>query len=272
MTTLSTLDHPVPQELAGGERLVRNFLFLASFLLAWFTVSPFPDLGSQQAATGSTGGDLASQASAVLMTGALALYVLIKRPALLPRAITLPLVVTLAAFAVSAVLSSYPDVAERRLVLAIFNDLSRLATGAIALRARTFCPPIGGRSHHHSRGVLFRRGVYAAALDPSGNRHCRTRPCRRLARLLHPQKRRRRRHGGADLHRHFRPTVPGTVRSESLHHRARRAFSSLSRESKSPIRLLPMVLVCISYLVPRLRSSPVAHCFDRSAFRDASVC
>ena len=38
--------------------------------------------------------------------------------------------------------------------------LSRLATGAIALRARTLCPPIGGRSHHHSRGVLFRRGVY----------------------------------------------------------------------------------------------------------------
>ena len=121
MTTLSTLDHPVPRELAGGERLVRNFLFLATFLLAWFTTSPFPDLGNQQAATGGTGGDLVSQASAVLMTGALALYVLVKRPALLLRAVTLPLVITLLAFATSAVLSSYPDVAGRRLALAIFN-------------------------------------------------------------------------------------------------------------------------------------------------------
>ena len=120
MTTLSTLDRPAPQALTGGERLVRNSLFLASFLLAWFTTSPFPDLG-QQAAAGGTGGDLASQASAVLMTGAFALYVLVKRPALLSRAVTLPLVFTLAAFAVSAVLSSYPDVAERRLVLAAFN-------------------------------------------------------------------------------------------------------------------------------------------------------
>ena len=121
MTTLSTLDHPVPQDIAGGERLIRNFLFLATFLLAWFTTSPFPDLGNQPAAAGGSGGDLASQAAAVLMTGALALYVLVKRPALLPRAVTLPLVVTILAFAVSAMLSSYPDVAARRLVLAVFN-------------------------------------------------------------------------------------------------------------------------------------------------------
>ena len=121
MTTLSTLDHSAPHELAGGERLVRNFLFLATFLLAWFTTSPFPDLGSQQAAASGTGGDLVSQAGAVLTTTALALYVLIKRPALLPRAVTLPLVVTLLAFAASAVLSSYPDVAARRLVLATFT-------------------------------------------------------------------------------------------------------------------------------------------------------
>jgi len=121
MTTLSTLDQALPQELAGGERFVRNFLFLATFLLAWFTVSPFPDLGDQQAAAGATAGDVASQAAAVLMTGALALYVLVKRPPLLSRALTLPLLATLAAFAVSAMLSSYPDVAGRRLVLAIFN-------------------------------------------------------------------------------------------------------------------------------------------------------
>jgi O-antigen ligase len=118
---MSTLDHSVTQEFAGGERLARNFLFLAAMLLAWFTMSPFPDLGDQQASASATAGDLASQASAVLITGALALYVLVKRPPLLRHAVTVPLVVTLAAFAVSAVHSSYPDVAARRLVLAVFN-------------------------------------------------------------------------------------------------------------------------------------------------------
>ena len=113
MTTLSTLDHAVPQEIAGGERLVRNFLFLATFLLTWFTVSPFPDLGDPQAACAAAPAATCSAKSpALLMTGALARF----RPrqaiaaggahrdAAAGRS-------TLAAFAISAALSSYPDVA-----------------------------------------------------------------------------------------------------------------------------------------------------------------
>lgn len=121
MTTLSTPDRAATAGLANGERLVRDFLFLATFLLSWFTVSPFPDLGDPQSLTAGTSGNLAGQAAAVLLTGALAAFALVKRSPLLPRVATLPLVVTLAAFAIAAVHSSYPDVAERRLVLTVFN-------------------------------------------------------------------------------------------------------------------------------------------------------
>lgn len=121
MTTLSTLDRPAVADIADSERLVRDFLFLAAFLLSWFTVSPFPDLSDPQAVTSGTGGDLLGQVSAVLLTGALAAFAFFKRRQLVPRAITLPLVLTFAAFAVSAMHSSYPDVAGRRLVLAGFN-------------------------------------------------------------------------------------------------------------------------------------------------------
>lgn len=119
MTTLSTSNPPAVPALAGGERLIRNFLFLATLLFSWFTTTPFPDLGSRQPPAGA--GDLLGQVIAVLLTAALAAFALFKRPPLLPRIVTLPLVLTLAAFAVSAVHSAYPGVAERRLVLAAFN-------------------------------------------------------------------------------------------------------------------------------------------------------
>lgn len=121
MTTLTVPDRSATSGLASGERLVRDFLFLATFLLSWFTVSPFPDLSDPQSVTGGTAGNLVGQVSVMLLTGALAAYVLVKRPPLLPRIVTLPLVLTLAAFTISAVHSSYPDVAGRRLVLAVFN-------------------------------------------------------------------------------------------------------------------------------------------------------
>jgi O-antigen ligase len=121
MTTLSTPAHPALPDVANGERFVRDCLFLATFLLAWFTMSPFPDLSDPQAAAGGTAGDLLGQASAVLLTGALAAFALFKRMQLVSRVVTLPLILSFAAFAVSAVHSSYPDVAGRRLVLAAFN-------------------------------------------------------------------------------------------------------------------------------------------------------
>jgi O-antigen ligase len=125
MTTLSTPQSPGLQSpgllgVANGERLVRDGLFLATFLLTWFTVTPFPDLGEQQSLAASTGGDLLGQVAMMLLTGALAAFALVKRLWLVPRAVTLPLILIFAAFAVSALHSSYPDVAARRLLLGAF--------------------------------------------------------------------------------------------------------------------------------------------------------
>ncbi len=118
MTTLSMPDRAVVGGFSSGEHLIRNGLFLATFLLSWFTVSPFPDLGQPQSLAAGTAGDLLGQVATVLLTGALVGFALFKRWRLLPRIITLPLVLTFVAFAISVLHSSYPDVAARRLVLA----------------------------------------------------------------------------------------------------------------------------------------------------------
>jgi O-antigen ligase len=117
VTTLST-SSPVLPRIADGERLVRNFLFLATFLLTSFTASPFPDLSDPKLLEPQTSGDLLGQISILLITGALAAFVLLKRPRLIARVVTAPLAATVVAFAISAALSSYPDVGLRRLVLA----------------------------------------------------------------------------------------------------------------------------------------------------------
>lgn len=104
-----------------SERLLRNTLFLATLLLCWFTVTPFPDLSDPQLLAPKANGDLLSQVATVLLTGALAVFAFVKRFSLLSRIVTLPLVLTFGAFAVSAVLSAHADVASRRIVLAIFT-------------------------------------------------------------------------------------------------------------------------------------------------------
>jgi O-antigen ligase len=120
MTTLSTPYRSPSLSVANGERLVRDILFLATFLLTWFTATPFPDLSEPQSLAASTGGDLLGQVAMVLLTGALVIFVLVKRLWLVPRAITWPLILIFAAFAISALHSSYPDLAARRLVLGAF--------------------------------------------------------------------------------------------------------------------------------------------------------
>lgn len=120
VTTLSTSDRPILPGIAHGERLVRNILFLATFLLTWFTASPFPDLSDPKLLEPQTSGDLLGQIWMLLITGALAAFVLLKRPPLVGRIVTVPLAATFVAFAISAALSSYPDVALRALVLAGF--------------------------------------------------------------------------------------------------------------------------------------------------------
>jgi O-antigen ligase len=107
--------------IVDGDRLVRDFLFLATFLLSWFTVAPFPDLSDPRLLEPSTQGDLLNQAATVLLTGALAAFALTKRTSLLRRMVTLPLVLTIVAFGISALLSPYAEVSARRVVLAIFT-------------------------------------------------------------------------------------------------------------------------------------------------------
>jgi O-antigen ligase len=57
----------------------------------------------------------------ILLTGALAAYAMLSRSRLLLRAVSLPLILTFMAFAISALLCAYPDIAGRRLVLAAFT-------------------------------------------------------------------------------------------------------------------------------------------------------
>lgn len=119
MSTLSTSYSPA-LGIGSGERLVRDVLFLSTFLLTWFTVTPFPDLGEPQSVAAAIGGDLLGQVAMVLLTAALAAFALLKRLWPVSRIVTLPLVLTFAAFAISALYSSYPDVAARRLLLGAF--------------------------------------------------------------------------------------------------------------------------------------------------------
>jgi len=62
-----------------GDRLLRNALFLATCLLCWFTVAPFPDLSDPQLLAPKAEGDLLGQVATVLLTGALAGFVFVKR-------------------------------------------------------------------------------------------------------------------------------------------------------------------------------------------------
>ena len=121
MTTLSTPQHRELPATASYERGVRSILFLATFLLNCFTASPFPDLSDPKLFEAQTSGNLLGQVFMLLLTVALAAFVLVKKPPLVSRIVTLPLLATFAAFAISAVLSSYPDVALRRLLLAVFT-------------------------------------------------------------------------------------------------------------------------------------------------------
>jgi O-antigen ligase len=110
-----------PPAAIGGDRIVRDSLFLATFLLTWITVSPFTDLSDPAPVGASLQGDTLSQATTLLLTGALGAFALLKRTSLLLRVVTPLLVMTLAWFALSAALSPFADVALRRVVLATFT-------------------------------------------------------------------------------------------------------------------------------------------------------
>jgi O-antigen ligase len=103
------------------ERLVRSVLFLATFLQVCVTAAPFPDLSDPALLNPVGDGNLGGQILAVLLTGSLGIFALLKRLRLVLKAATPILVVTLAWFACSAMLSAHADLAARRLVLAAFT-------------------------------------------------------------------------------------------------------------------------------------------------------
>jgi O-antigen ligase len=108
------------RSLEGADRLVRSVLFLATFLRVCLTANPFPDLSDAKVLGSATEGNLFGQTLAVLLTGALAVFAFANQMRVVAKAVTPILVLVLLWFACSAVLSLYPGLAVRRLVLATF--------------------------------------------------------------------------------------------------------------------------------------------------------
>src|SRR5262249_28577840 len=98
--------------------VVRGALFLAAFLLIWLTATPFPDLGDPKLLEPAGDGNAMGQILTVLLTLALAAFVIAKDARIVLKALTPILVVTLLWFACSAAFSAHADLAARRLVLA----------------------------------------------------------------------------------------------------------------------------------------------------------
>jgi O-antigen ligase len=108
---------PAIEPVGASDRLVRNGLFVVTFLLIWVSLTPFSDLSIDQIETANVG-NLISQASALGLTAALAVFVACHQPTMLRKAVTPILVLTLGWFMLSAVVSNHPEIAVRRVVLA----------------------------------------------------------------------------------------------------------------------------------------------------------
>jgi O-antigen ligase len=119
MTTMpldSSNSHSV--RAGGADRLVRDVLFLATFLLIWLTATPFPDLSDPKLLEPVGDGNAAGQILAILLTVSLAVFVYVKNARIVLQALTPILVVTFLWFACSAAFSPHSALAARRLVLA----------------------------------------------------------------------------------------------------------------------------------------------------------
>jgi O-antigen ligase len=101
-----------------NDRLIRNTLFLATFLLVWVTTTPFADLSDPKLLEPVGEGNLTGQILTVLLTGSLGAFVFVKRSRVVLTALTPILVLTFLWFAGSAAFSLHPGLASRRLVLA----------------------------------------------------------------------------------------------------------------------------------------------------------
>jgi O-antigen ligase len=120
--TAVRFDPSKPQSLpeGGADRLLRDVLFLATFLLTWLTAAPFPDLSDPKLLEPVADGNLAGQVLAVLLTASLAAFVYVKDARIILKALTPILLATFLWFAFSAAFSPHAALAARRLVLAAF--------------------------------------------------------------------------------------------------------------------------------------------------------
>lgn len=105
----------------ASDRLIRNMLFLVTFIQVALTANPFPDLSNHQLLGPVADGNLAGQLLEVLVTAMLGVYVYARRLALVLRAVTPILIAAFGWFVVSALFSVHPGLAARRLMLAAFT-------------------------------------------------------------------------------------------------------------------------------------------------------
>src|ERR1043165_1904046 len=117
----------VANGLTVHERFVRSMLWLACFLLTTLTATPFPDLRDPRLLDPIGDGNRLGQMLVIILTLALGAFVLAKARWVLSRALTIPLVLTLAWFLVTAIASAHPDLALRRLFLAVFTVINATA-------------------------------------------------------------------------------------------------------------------------------------------------
>jgi hypothetical protein len=121
--TPTTLDSSNSHSLraSGSNRLVRDMLFLVTFLLIWLTATPFADLSDPKLPDPVGDGNRTGQVLTILLTVTLAVFVYVKDARIVVKAFTPILVVTFLWFACSAAFSPHADLAARRLVLAAFT-------------------------------------------------------------------------------------------------------------------------------------------------------
>lgn len=106
----------------------RAVLFFLAFLFFWMTVDPFEDLTTEASGDPRIGANLLSQVLIVLLSGFAALAVR-RTPVPVLRSLLSPwLVILIGWIALSVVTAVYPDLAGRRLILALLIMLLAAAT------------------------------------------------------------------------------------------------------------------------------------------------
>ena len=100
------------------DRLIRSALFFGVFLQVWLTASPFPDLSDPKLLEPVGDGNLTGQLLEIFVTASLVAFLYFHRLGVAFKALTPILIITLLWFACSTIFSLHPALAARRLILA----------------------------------------------------------------------------------------------------------------------------------------------------------